>query len=127
MNTRATTPGFCFLRAFAVAAAVEGSTLAQQEQSETQWEREHGIQHEKRLLDNKFVAVERIAFPPNNEGFGCCPRSPVLRPWLEGWPHDVVLHNQRDPYKIITLLGGEKPVAASPSDKPEVDTPEPKN
>jgi len=74
MNTRTTMPGFCLLRACAVAAsvaaAVAGSTLAQQEQSETRWEREHGIQHEKRLLDNKFVAVERITFPPNNEGFG---------------------------------------------------------
>jgi hypothetical protein len=74
MNTRTTRPGFCFLRACAVAAsvasAVAGSTLAQQEQSETQWEREHGIQHEKRLLGNKFVAVERITFPPHNEGFG---------------------------------------------------------
>jgi hypothetical protein len=56
--------GFCFLRACAVA----GPTLAQQEQSETQWEQ--GSQHEKSLLDNKFVAVERITFPPNNEGFG---------------------------------------------------------
>jgi len=62
--------GFCFLRACAFAAWVAGSTLAQQEQSETQWEREHGIQHEIRLLDNKFVTVERVTFPPNNEGFG---------------------------------------------------------
>ena len=74
MNTPTTRAGFCFLRTCAVAASVSsalaGSTLAQQEQSETQWERDHGIQHEKRLLDNKFVAVERITFPPNNEGFG---------------------------------------------------------
>jgi hypothetical protein len=66
--------GFCSLRACAlavsVASASTGSMLAQQEQSETQWEREHGIQHENGLLDNAFVAVERITFPPNNEGFG---------------------------------------------------------
>ncbi|MGB2672890.1 MAG: hypothetical protein WAO11_19435 [Candidatus Acidiferrum sp.] len=73
MNTRMTRAGFCFLRACAiaasVAAAVAGSTLAQLEQSGTQSEREHGIQHESRLLENEFVAVERITFPPNNGGF----------------------------------------------------------
>src|SRR5580700_6517757 len=74
-NTRTTRAGFRFLQACAVA----GSTLAQQEQSETQWEREHGIQHEKRLLDNKFVAVERITFPPNNEGFGYARESEPAR------------------------------------------------
>ena len=81
-NTRTTRTGFCFLRACEVAASVAsvaGSTLAQQEQSETQWEREHGIQHEKRLLDNKFVAVERITFPPNNEGFGYARESEPAR------------------------------------------------
>jgi hypothetical protein len=52
---------------------------------------------------------------------------PCCGPGSEGWPHDVVLHNQRDPYKIITLFGGEKPVAASPSDKPRVDKSDPKN
>lgn len=66
MNTRMTRSGFCLLRACALAA----STLAQQERPETQREQEHRIQHEKRLLDNNFVAVERVTFPPNNEGFG---------------------------------------------------------
>jgi len=63
-----------FLRACAIAASVASAlaslTIAQQEQSETRWDREHGIQHEKILLDNRFVAVERITFPPNSEGFG---------------------------------------------------------
>jgi len=58
--------GFCFPRACAVAA----STLSRQQQPETPWEREHGIQRENRLLDNEFVVVERITFPPNNDGFG---------------------------------------------------------
>jgi hypothetical protein len=52
---------------------------------------------------------------------------PCCGPGSEGWPHDVALHNQRDPYKAITLFGDEKPVAAAPPDKPGVDKPEPKN
>ncbi|PYU49780.1 MAG: hypothetical protein DMG53_04440 [Acidobacteria bacterium] len=99
-NTRTTRTGFCFLRACAVAASVAsvaGSTLAQQEQSETQWEREHGIQHEKRLLDNKFVAVERITFPPNNEGFGYA---------RESEPARIVFLRFRAAEQDATALGG---------------------
>ena len=123
MNTRTTRPGFCFLRACAVAAsvasAVAGSTLAQQEQSETQWEREHGIQHEKRLLGNKFVAVERITFPPNNEGFGYARvREPACIVFLRfraaerdatasgGWRFEKVSFSSREAGRMIVPPGG---------------------
>ena len=65
--------------AASIASAVAGLTVAQQERSETRRERERGIQHETRLLDNKFVAVERITFPPNNEGFRYSPVSQPAR------------------------------------------------
>ena len=41
---------------------------------------------------------------------------PCCGPGSEGWPHKVVLPNERDPDKIITLFGNE-PADAAPPDK----------
>ena len=49
---------------------------------------------------------------------------PCCGPGSEGWPHKVVLPNERDPYKIITLFGNDKrikPADTAPTDKPEAD------
>ncbi len=53
--------------AASVASAGACFTLAQQERSESQ--REHEIQHDKWLIENKHVVVERITLSGNNEGY----------------------------------------------------------
>lgn len=71
MKARKKKPRFWFLRACAVAAsvasAVASSTLAQQQPAPPSV-RGSGIQREI-LLQNKFVTVQRITLPPNNDGF----------------------------------------------------------
>ena len=115
---------FCCLQACAVAAsvalAIAVSTLAHQEQSAPQSEREHGIQHEKRLLDNKFVVVERITFPPNNNGFGYARESqPARTVFLQfrpaeqdgaasgGWRFEKVSFFSREAGRMIVPPGAE--------------------
>jgi hypothetical protein len=64
-NSRIRLLGSCAAAA-SLAAAIALSALAQPKQSESR--PQHEVQRES-LVDNQFVSIERLTFPPNNQGF----------------------------------------------------------